>query len=262
MSFKENLLNKIEIDKIAKKVLNSIGQIGSNSKIDKSAMKSLMEKSLYKFKKTRDIEFFVKKSDAGKDKILVLDNELALYNTTVDDMAMRKSPTVKEMLYFRNAIKILSDKDVVLSKREDSLETIHQECVDMIDLTFKKADIEDIEKEGIVSLGSGYMEGVIESLDLFVELLKYSPPPGKFKITHHLIRGALSKGRADEVMFGPILIYSKAHNTLKLINYLIGSYDKGKIELFKEIVSGKASASLEGEEVFEFLRKSVLIPPL
>ena len=125
MSFKENLLNKIEINKIAKKVLNSIGQIGSNRKIDKSAMKSLMEKSPYKFQKARDIEFFVKKNDAGKDKILVLDNELALYNTTVDDMAMRKSPTVKEMLYFRNAIKILNDKDVVVSKREDSLKTIH-----------------------------------------------------------------------------------------------------------------------------------------
>ena len=61
MSFKENLLNKIEINKIAKKVLHSIGQIGSNRKIDKSAMKSLMEKSPYKFQKARDIEFFVKK---------------------------------------------------------------------------------------------------------------------------------------------------------------------------------------------------------
>ena len=260
MFFKENLLNKIEIDKIAKKVLHSIGQIGSNRKIDKAAMKSLMEKSPYKFQKARDIEFFVKKNDAGKDKILVLDNELALYNTTVDDMAMRKSPTVKEMLYFRNAIKILNDKDVVVSKREDSLETIHHECVDMIDLTFNKADIENIEKEGIASLESGYMEGVIESLDLFVELLKYSPPPKEFKITHQLIRGALSKGRADEVMFGPILIYSKAHNTLKLINYLIGSYDKGKIELFKQITAGQTAASLEGKEVFEFLREAIVNP--
>ena len=263
MSFKENLLDKIEIDKIAKRVLNSIGQIGSNRKIDKSAMKSLMEKSLYKFTKTRDLELFVKKGDTGKDKILVLDNELALYNTTVDDVAMRKSPTVKEMLYFRNAIKILNDKDVIISKREDSLETIHQECVDMIDLTFNKADIEEIEKEGIASLKNGYMEGVIESIDLFVELLKYSPLPREFKvthylITHHLIKGALSKGRADEVMFGPILIYSKANNSLNLINYLIGSYDKGKIELFKQIIAGKTPAPLEGEKVFEFLRKAVI----
>ncbi|MBL0701346.1 MAG: hypothetical protein JJV92_10750 [Desulfosarcina sp.] len=258
MSFKENLMDKIKIDKITEKVRHSIGPPGSNSKIDKAAMKFLMEKSPYKFRKARDLELFVKEVDAGRDNILVLDNELALYKTSVDDVAMRKSPTVKEMLYFRNAIKILNDKDVVVSKREESLETIHQECVEMIDLTFNKADIADIEKEGAASLKTGYMEGVIESLELFAELLDYRSPPRGFKIPHNLILGALTKAKTDEVMFGPILIYSNVHNTLKLIDDLIGNYDKGKIELFKQIVAGKTSASLEGEKVFEFLREAVV----
>ena len=257
MSFKKNLLGKIKIDKIAEKVRHSIGPPSSDRKIDKVAMKLLMEKSPYKFRKARDLELFVKEGDAGLDKILVLDNELALYNTTVDDVAMRKSPTVKEMLYFRNAIKILNDKDVVVSKRGESVETIHQECVDMIDLTFNEADIADIEKEGAAFLENGYMEGVLESLELFAELLDYSSPPAGFTVTHHLIKGALSKAKTGEVMFGPILIYSKVHNTLKLIDDLIGNYDKGKIELFKQIAAGKIPASLEDEKVFEFLRKSI-----
>jgi hypothetical protein len=259
MSFKENLIHKIKIDKIAEKVLRSIGPPGSNRKIDKVAMKSLMEKSPYKFRKVRDLELFVKEGDAGQDKILVLDNELALYKTSVDDVVMRKSPTVKEMLYFRNAIKILNDKDVIVSKRGETVEIIHQECVDMIDLTFNKADIADIEKEGKASLKNGYMEGVIESLELFAELLDYSPPPEEFKIPHHLIMGALTKTETDEVIFGPILIYSNVHNTLKLIGDRIGNYDRGKIELFKQIVAGKIPASLEGEKVFEFLGEAIIV---
>lgn len=261
MSFKENLLNKIKINKIAEKVSRSISSPGNgpklDSKLDKAGMKSLLEKSLYKFQKVRDMELYVKNGDAGKDKILVLDNGLAIYNTTVDDVALRKSPTVKEMLYFRNAIKILNDKDVVESKRWESVETIRRECVEMLDLSFNASDITEIEKEGVAALENGYMEGVIESIELFAELLKYSLPPQKFKVRHHLIIGALAKAKTGEVMFGPIVIYSKLHNRFKLIDDVIGSYDKSKIELFKQITSGETPAPLEGEKVFEFLRKAV-----
>jgi len=258
MSFKGKLLDKIKIDKLAEKVRRSIGSSGSNQRTDKAVMKSLMEKSPYKFRKVRDLELFVKEGAAGKDKVFVLDNELALYETTVADVAMRKSPTVKEMLSIRNAIKILNDKDVVLSKRLGSVETIHQECVDMINLDFNESDIAGIEKDGIASLDNGYMEGMVEALELFAELLQYSPPPKEFKLTHYFIRGALSKTKASELMFGPSVIYDKIHNTLKLIDAVTGSYDKGKLEAFKQIAAGKASASFEGEKVFEFLRKCVV----
>ncbi len=258
MSFKEKLLDKIKVDKLAEKVRRSIGPSGGNQKIDKAAVKSLMEKSPYKFRKIRDLELFVKEGADGNDKILVLDNELPLYKTTVADVAMRKSPTVKEMLSIRNAIKILNDKDVVLSKRLESVETIHQECVDMINLDFNESDIAGIEKDGIASLENAYTEGVVEALELFAELLQYSPPPKEFKLTHYFIRGALSKAKADALMFGPIVIYDKIHNTLKLIDDVTGSYDKGKLEVFKQIAAGKAPASLEGEKVFEFLRQSVI----
>jgi hypothetical protein len=80
----------------------------------------------------------------GKTRILVLDNDLTIYHTTVEDVVLRKSPTVKEMVSIRNAIKILNDKDVVISKKEASLKTIRDICIDQLDLHYTAADIDGI----------------------------------------------------------------------------------------------------------------------
>jgi hypothetical protein len=70
----------------------------------------------------RDLVLFLETDGPGQTRILVLDNDLSIYNTSVDDVVLRKSPTVKEMVNIRNAIKILNDKDVVTSKKEVSSE--------------------------------------------------------------------------------------------------------------------------------------------
>ena len=49
---------------------------------------------------------------------------------------MRKSPTIKEMISIRNAFKIINDKDVKISTKDESLKTIQKECIDLIDLSF------------------------------------------------------------------------------------------------------------------------------
>ena len=58
-----------------------------------------------------------------------------LYDT-VADVGMRKSPTIREMVSIRNAMKILSDADVVASKKEASVRTIQEECLSALDLSF------------------------------------------------------------------------------------------------------------------------------
>ncbi len=258
MSFKENLLKKIEIDKMAKTVLSSIGPIGSGRKVDKETMRRLLEMSPYKFRRERDLDLYIQQVDEEIGKILVLDNDLAIYNTTPEDVVLRKSPIIKEMLSIRNIIKILSDSDVVVSKKEESVETIRKECIEPLDLSFEESDIEEIEKDGSASLERGYTEGVIESLSLFTELLGYSPAPKVFKISNHKIIGALTKKESGEIMFGPIVIYNMIHNYIKLIDDKIGSFDKEKIEYMHEVASGKEKASGEGAYVFEYLKKAVL----
>ena len=47
MSFKENLLKKIQIDALAKRVISSLGPPDSGMRIDKEAMRSLLEMSIY-----------------------------------------------------------------------------------------------------------------------------------------------------------------------------------------------------------------------
>ncbi len=258
MSFKENLLKKIKIDKMSKIVLNSIGSLDSGKKIDKETMRELLEMSPYKFRQERDLELYTKGAEEGIEKILVLDNDLAIYKTTVEDVGMRKSPIVKEMLSIRNVIKILNDKDVVISKKGESLRTVQNELIEMIDLSFNKSDIEEIEKDGLDALEKWDADGVSECLSMFAELLGYRSPPKAMKIINHIVMGSLTKKESGEVMFGPVVIYSTTNNYLKLIDEQIGSLDKEKIELMHNIAVGKEAAPFEGPLVFQYLKEEVL----
>ena len=258
MSFKENLLKKIKIDKVTTTVLSSIGPPGGERKIDKEAMKRLLEMSPYRYQRERDLDLFIQEVEAGRGKILVLDNELPIYDTTIEDVAMRKSPDIKEMVSIRNAIKILKDSDVKISTKEDSLKTIQKECIDLLDLSFNESDIQKIEADGAMSLERGYADGVIECLTLFTELLGFTPPPKVFKIRHHEIMVGSEISESGEVLYGPIVVYSLIENEIKLIDERIRSFDKAKIELFQRTVSGNHKASKEGAEVFEYLRKAVI----
>jgi predicted transcriptional regulator YdeE len=58
MSFKENLLTKIKINRLAYKVIASIGPVESGSKVDKEAMRSLLEMSPYQHQKARDLDLY------------------------------------------------------------------------------------------------------------------------------------------------------------------------------------------------------------
>ena len=259
MSFKENLLKKIKIDKMAKQVIASIGPIDSGRRIDKKIMRELLGMVDYTYKRKRDLDLYIENIDAEKTRILVLDNDLAIYNTSVYDVAMRKSPTIKEMISIRNAIKILNDSDVVVSKKEDSVKTIQKECIGFLDLSFDKSDLDEIEKDGVVSLESGYAEGVVESLSLFAEILSYKPPAKAFKMNHYKIFGKSSKRESGELVYGPMVIYSLIHNRLKLIDEPVGSFDKEKIELIQEVVSGIENSAEEGSYVFQYLKEAAVI---
>ena len=258
MSFKENLLTKIKIDKLAGKVIASIGPVESGRKVDKDAMRSLLEMSPYQYQKVRDLDLFVQEIDGDQKKIFVLDNELPIYRTTIDDVAMRKSPLIKEMVKIRNIIKILKDSDVKLNRKDASVKSVQKECIDQLDLSFNASDIDEIAADGKASFERDYPDGVIECLELFGELLDYKPAPKAFQLDRHKIIGKLTPKSGEEVLFGPIIIYSLIRGTLKAINEQISSFDKTKIELIQQVAAGKQKAAFEGPEVFEYLKNTVL----
>lgn len=258
MSFKANLLKKIKIDNLAHKVINSIGPPDSGQKIDKDAMRGLLEMSAYTYQKERDLDLYVEKADEGQSKILVLDNELPIYKTTIEDVVMRKSPYIKEMANIRNIIKILKDSDVKISRKKESVIAVQKECIDPLDLSFDESDIEAIAKDGEASLDNDYADGILESLTLFAELLDYKNPPKVFAVRHHQIFGALIEKDAGEVLYGPMVIVSIMDNSIQLIDEQISSLDKHKMQYYQQVIQGKEKASIKGSEVFKYLKKAVL----
>lgn len=258
MSFKENLLKKIKINRLVNQVIATIGPADSERKVDKNLMRRLLEMSPYTYRKERDLDLYLQNPAAATTKILVLDNDLAIYNTFVEDVALRKSPTVKEMISIRNVVKILNDSDVVVSKKDASVRTIQQECIQMLDLAFNESDLDEIVGDGLASLEKEYSDGVIEALDLFAEILQFEPAPKAFRIRHHSITGASVRKESGEVFFGPMVIYSKIHNLLNLIKQPVGSFDREKIEFINRVAAGKEHADARGADVFQYLKNSVL----
>jgi len=258
MTFKENLLKKIKIDKISEQVISSIGTLDNRRKIDREAMRNLLEIKPYRFKRERDLDLFIIEKDSGKQRILALDNDLTIYDTNVKDVAMRKSPTMKEMLSIGNIIKILNDGDVVVSRKEESVRTIQKECINMLDLTFELSDIDDIENDGLASLNKRYSEGVIESLALFAEILSYHQLPKNVEIGNCFIIGAAVHQKNGEVLYRPLVTYSYNHNELKLITDQIGGFDKEKLDWMHRVVMGKEKATVEGPSVFRYLKTEVI----
>ena len=257
MGFKQELLNKIQIDRMTEKILATIGPSGSEQKVDKGLFRVLLEMAGYRHHRERDLDLYLPPEGSENTHILVLDNDLPFYKTTVDDIAMRKSPTVKEMLNIGNIKKILNDGDVVVSKKADSVKTVQHACISRLDLSFSPGDIESIAVDGAGSLENGYADGVQECLDLFAELLGYQPAPKAFKADHHRIIGAVSQKDTGESVFGPLVCYNLMHNRLFAVLSAIGSFDRDKLEGYLEILNGTEKPSLSGAEVFQFLKDEV-----
>ena len=256
MSFKENLLTKIRIGILAGQVIQSIKPAEIGPKLNRVAMQELLKLAGYSLTKVRDLDLYLKENQ--ENKILVLDNELALYNTSIDDVALRKSPTVKEMISIRNAIKILNDKDVVISKKNKTIETVCDEARAALDLSFSKADLDGIASDGLNSLGNGYGKGVQEALALFGELLNFKEAPEKWRLNNFHIIGKLYKKSSAEILFGPLVIYDQIHNELKLMKDAQEIHDKEGEALISRIALGKCDADLTGVGVWQFLKQMIM----
>ncbi len=261
MGFRENLLKKIRIDALAARVTASLKGPDSGVNFDREAMRELLEYAPYTYVRERDLDLYVRDDGRGSPEVLVLDNGLAIYHTDVQDVALRKSPTVKEMISIRNAIKILSDSDVRVSKREESVETVRRRCLEALDLSYGPEDIKELEIDGAASLESGYLDGVVEVLTLFAELLDYRPPPPSLRIDHVKMWGRLTEGPGGKWLYGPVVLYSLMDNRLALVEEAVPTADDDAAGRLRQIARGKLPPDAEGVEVFRFLGRSVLDSP-
>ncbi len=256
MGFKENLLKKIEIDRTAARIAASIGPPDSGRRIDKQMTRGFLAQAGCEKIIVRDLELYRLAPQAGRERILVLDNDLPIYATSPSDVALRKSPIVKEMLNIRNVFKILNDADVLISKKDESIQTLREEMIAGLDLHFEAADIEEIYNDGRASLESKYVEGIEETLHIFAELLGYGPPPPALRLAHCLIIGGPASPR--ETTFGPAVLFNRMHLELKLIRTAVALKDEAAVAQYQKMAAGEAEADATGAEVLAFLRDAVM----
>ncbi len=258
MSFKENLTKKITIDRLARRVTNSLGPVGSEKKIDREAMRALLEYAGYQSRTKRFTEMYAHDFDAPKGPILVLDNELKIFETSFSDVLVRKSPVVKEMLNVFNIKKILNDTDVVAAKGADSVEKIRTECISGLDLSYTPEDIEEICTDGCAALEQGDDKGVLTALGLFAELLGLTPPPARGVPSGIAVLGQEIRKDGSPMQYGPVIVYVISENRLNRFDTPVSGKEIGKPETFQDIAFGDTKPVLEGAAVFEALEKEVL----
>ncbi len=259
MSFKENLLRKIEIKLLAERVIRSFEAIPSENgpvKADRETMRNLLSANGFSARFERDLELYILDGNAGKGRILVLDNVMSIYHTSLEDVLLRKSPTIKEMVNIRNAIKIIKDQDVVISKKGASVEIIRDLCINRLDLGMTLADLDEIEREGLAALENRYEDGVIECLALFAEIMGYAVVPKPFKIKHFEMFGRVGLNEKGEQTVGPVVLYSLMRNELMLVEGSIPVYSKEQVRLFHEIAAGNQEPAKKGPDVLHHLKQA------
>jgi len=255
MPFKENLLTKIRIDHLARRVADSLKPSEGITRLDRDAMRELLEMGPYRHQRERDLDLYVRTTESDPPFVLVLDNELPVYRTAIADVVLRKSPTIKEMVNIKNAIKILNDRDVKISRKEHSVQSIRQELISQLDLTFTSADIEEITNDGIHALKRNNTGGVKESLRLFCEMLAYTDFPSFAKSHDTIVFGASRRTDDDKALLGPLITYDFSQNVL---TFREGPFDIEKRGALSQMLTNDEPVSLEGERVFRRLQADVL----
>ena len=261
MSFKENLLQRIELERLAFKVIASLGTEQERHRIDKEAMRAILELSPYRYLHERDLDLYVKDAGGVLKMILVLDNELPIFRSTVKDVVVRRSPRTLEMWKISTIRKILVDSDIKVSTRKESVEKVLQDTVARLDLTYTEKDIKDLAREGMAWLAGSEAPGVTEILTLFAALLGYRKPPEYFGLDQTTSYGIAAFGPDKNVVIGPLFLYRPADNTLLWFDKTVSRSDRQQMELLSAIAAGRKSVPVRGDAVFEKLLANVLEQP-
>jgi hypothetical protein len=175
MSFKANLKAKMKLDRLLQKLVSTLKEPPGRWWVDKVLTRELLDMTDFKHEKTSYLHLYVRPLEGEIKEVLVFDNELAVYHTTVADAAMRKSPHWKQMFSIRNIRKIMNDHDVIKSKGKASLKRIHAVAVALLDLTYTREDLAPLLEDARRGLDLESTAQMQESLDLFYELLDFQP---------------------------------------------------------------------------------------
>jgi hypothetical protein len=253
MSFKENLKAKIKLDALLRKITSTIREIPAQKRLDKKLTQELLEMTDLEPKKVRDLHLYVRPLEGEIMEVLVFDNELPIYHTTVYDVALRKSPEWKEMFSIKNIKKVMNDQDVIVTKGRESLKRMHANALALLDLSYTGDDLALLVEDARRGLEKKSLEQIQESLNLFFELLDFQPV--SLGILEHdlqvFARPKTNGGAATT--FENILFFNEESFTLGLKKGTLSPQSDLDLAWVMQYARGEEKADLEGAEVLEFL---------
>jgi len=253
VALKENLRKKIRLDRLAKKLASTMGEKAGQPYLNKKRMKEFLELTDREHIRIRDLDLYVRPLENEISEILVLDNELPIYHTTVADVALRKSPIWKEMFSIRNLKKILNDRDVVASRGRESLTNLHTAAVAGLDLSYTREDMDALVTEARLGLKQQSIDRIRESFDFFFELLGFQALSlGVLEQDVHAFAGSKANvGEAES--FIHLILFDERSLKVLLIKGDFSPDNDWFLAHALLCVNGKETADFQGAEVFEFL---------
>jgi hypothetical protein len=258
MSFKENLKAKIRIDGLLRKLSATVRDVPGQRRVDKGLTRELLEMTDFEPERVRDLDLYVRPLDAERMEILVLDNELPIYHTTVADVALRKSPEWKEMFSIKNIRRILNDGDVVVSKGKESLNRTHARALSLLDLSYDRDDLAVLVEDARLALEQESLEQIRESFDLFFELLDFQPL-SLGVIEEKLQVFALPKTNGGESpLFEHLILFDEETLSVGLKKGIFSPQSQTDLAWVVQYAHGQEPADLHGGEVFAFLAEVAL----
>jgi hypothetical protein len=175
MSLKENLKAKIKLDRLFQSLVSTTREPPGRRWLDKELTQELLAMTDFEHKKVRGLHLYIRPLEGEIMEVAVLDNELPIYHTTVDDVTLRKSPYWQQMFSIRNVKKIMNDHDVIASKGKESLKRLHANALALLDLTYTRDDLALLLEDARRGVEQKSISQIQESLNLFFELLDFQP---------------------------------------------------------------------------------------
>ena len=259
MALKENLKDKIKIDRLLQNLLSTIREVPVHRRLDKVLAQELLDMTDFKYEKVRDLQLYVRPLDGAMMEVLVLDNELPIYHTTVDDVAMRKSPFRNEMFRISNIIKILFDKDVVISRGRESLNRIHAIALSLLDLTYNKNDlvplIEDA-RQGLEEKSIRSDRGILRSVFLNC-LISRRYLLGELSLDLQIFARPKPNSGPDPA-YEHLILFDKEKLSLGLKMGSFSPQNDSDLAWVRRYSQGAEPADLHGIDVFGFLSELAL----
>ena len=253
MSFKENLKAKINLDRLLQKLVSTIREPPGKRWLDKVLTQELLDMTDLKHEKVSYLHLYLRPLEGEIMEVLVFDNELPIYHTTVADVALRKSPYWQEMFSIRNIRKIMNDQDVIISKGKESLKSLHANAMALLDLTYTRDDLTLLLEDARQGLDQKSIAQIQESFDLFFELLDFQPVSlGVLEQDLQIFAGPKLNGGAVPA-FEHLILFDEETLSLGLKKGAFSPENDLDLAWVMQYVRGEKTADLKGIDVFKFL---------